>query len=175
MKSKGQGIALDFLFAVLVFLLVLNASMTIIDSGTKSVSEKNVLNNLNAKAGQTIDLLVRTDGKPNNWETLGLENVVAIGLAKRDRALDEDKVERFFELTGEASDYSSADYNAVKSLLLIGYDYYFELEDSEGNTLEKTDEPLDDRWQNMLQVTVKRIVNYNGEEVIAKFSVYYPR
>jgi hypothetical protein len=172
MSSRGQGIALDFLFAVLVFLLVLNSVMTIIDSGTQSVSEKNLLNNLNAKASQTMDLLVRTDGNPNDWEKLDLGDVVAIGLAKRDRALDEDKVGRFFELAGS---YSSSDYNAVKSLLLIGYDYYFELEDSEGLVLEQTGTPGDFRWEDMMQVTVQRVVNYNGVEVIAELSIYYPR
>ena len=177
MKAKGQGIALDFLFAVLVFLLVLNASLSFMDSGTRSVSEKSILNSLNSKATQTMDRLIRTDGEPNNWEQLDLGQVTAIGLAKRDRALDEDKVERFFELTGEARDYSSQDYNAVKSLLLIGYDYYFQLKESDGGVLKQTDVPIptDTKWDNMIQVTVKRIVNYNGVEVIADLTIYYPR
>jgi hypothetical protein len=41
--------------------------------------------------------------------------------------------------------------------------------------LEQTGTPGDFRWEDMMQVTVQRVVNYNGEEVIAELSIYYPR
>jgi len=172
--KKGQGIALDFLFAVLVFLLVLNTTMSLIDSSNESVSEKSLFNSLNAKAMQTIDRLVRTDGQPNNWELKGIDDATAIGLAKRDRALEDDKVAKFIEWTDDYSD-PNGDYNKVKSLLLIGYDYYFKLSDSTGATLEETGRPGQAARDQMMAVNVKRIVNYQGEEAIAEFEIYYPR
>jgi len=174
--EKGQGIALDLLFAILVFLLVLNASLSLIDSGNKSVSDKGILNQLNARALQTVDMLVRTDGEPNNWELESISNVEAIGLAKRDRALDIDKVERLADpSTGWASVYGSDDYNRTKALLLIGYDYYFRISDSDDTTLYETGQPEQSNWSQQMAVTARRIANLEGGEVIVELTIYYPR
>jgi len=170
----GQGIAVDFLFAVLVFLLVLNAALGIMDSGTRTVSDKALLGELEEKTTQTLDALVRTYGIPNDWETLDIADIEAIGLAKRDRALDIDKVSKFAEW-GQA--YASDDYNKLKSLLLIGYDYYFSISDSDGTVLYSAPDQGDipTKWDAMTAVNVKRVVNLEGSEALAELTIYYPR
>jgi len=170
-SKKGQGIAIDFLFAVLIFLAMLNASIMLIDSNNKTVSDKTVLNQLNANAEQTIDMLVRTDGMPNDWEMKGIDEITLVGLAKGDRVLEEEKVEKFVQL---AATHSSIDYNKLKSRLLIGYDYYFKITDSGGSILKETGQPSQMLRDKMTAASVKRIVNFNGDEVIAEFTVYYP-
>jgi len=167
---KGQGIAIDFLFATLVFLLVLNTSMTLIANGNQTVSDKSLLNELQSKSAQTLDIIVRTDGEPNNWEEKSIGSVTTIGLAKRDRALESGKVQKFTEW---ATTYRSADYNAIKSLLLIGYDYYFEISDSEGIVIANTGKPDVGVRSKGLEVSAKRIVNYEGEEAIARLTFYF--
>ena len=172
--ERGQGIAIDFLFAVLVFLLVLNACMALMGSSAESASDKILLNELNAKTSQTIDMLVRTEGNPNDWEQHGIDEARIIGLAKRDRALDKGKVDKFVEWAANYSDVIG-DYNKVKSLLLIGYDYYFRIVDSDGLLLKETGQPDQAARERMVNVNVKRIVNFNGEEVIAELTIYFPQ
>lgn len=179
--KRGQGIAMDFLFAVIVFMLVLGATTVLIDNNAISALEKRRANELNAKASQTMDMLVRTTGLPNNWEEKNIDQVTAIGLAKRDRVLEQAKVGKFRKWI---QTYDSPEYKNVKSLLLIGYDYYFKMTDSAGHQLYidddplkpiQSDEPPDSRWDNMIAVNVKRVVNFNGGEAIAELTLYHPR
>lgn len=171
--KKGQGIAIDFLFAVLLFLMILNASMTIIDNSNKNSANKAIVNSLNDTLSQTLDRLVRSGGEPVDWEGKTLDETILIGLAKRDRVLDNEKVERFSQWAGNYSDLTG-DYNKTKSRLLMGYDFYFVLTDSLGNTLKIPGTP-GDAWDNMQATNLKRVVNYNGGEAIAELTLYYPR
>ena len=172
LTKKGQGIAIDFLFAVLVFLLVLNASLTLIDKNNLGVMDKNILNDLHSRATQTLDMLIRTSGQPNDWYKKTIDEVTVIGLAKRDRALETVKVEKFVEW---AQDYGSVDYNKSKTLLLIGYDYRLKISDSDDFTLYQIPKILPSSWDNMVAINIKRIVNLDGDEVIVEFTIYYPR
>lgn len=172
LARRGQGIAIDFLCAALVFLLLFNAAMNLIEGSNKSVLDKTLLNELNARAEQTLDMLVRTDGQPNNWQEKTIDEVTMLGLAKRDRVLDNEKVEKF---TQWASVYRSEDYNKAKALLLIGYDYYFKISDSGGTVLEQTGQPDSEMQKRMMAVTTKRIVNLDGGEAIAGLTIYYQK
>lgn len=171
-SERGQGIAVDFLCAALIFLLVLNATVNLINSSNRSLADKTLLNELNAKTEQTLDLLVRTSGIPNNWEENGIDEAQVLGLAQRDRVLDSQKVSRMAEW---AATYRSQDYNKSKALLLTGYDYYFGIKRGDGTVLQETGQPVTEVQEESLAVTAKRIVNFNGEEAIALFTVYYPR
>jgi len=173
LAKKGQGIAIDFLFAALVFVLVLNTAITIVDSNYRSISNKDILNRLNAKTAHSLDVLVRTTGQPSDWEQKGVDDAEIIGLAKRDRTLDSEKLSKFLEW---GSIYGSEDYNKTRVLLaLIGFDYHFKVSDSSGNLLGQTAQPPDNRWDEMIAVNIKRIVNLNGDEAIARLTIYYPR
>jgi len=169
--KKGQGIAIDFLFAVLVFLLVLNACMSIFDNNAISVFEKNLLNGLHSATNQSVDMLVRTTGQPQDWQKKNIDDVQVIGLAKRDRVLDSSKVEKFAEW---AENYSSSDYNRCKSLLLMGYDYSLKILDSSGATLYQAPAAYPSSWDLAVNLAVKRIVNIDGDEAVVEFTTYYP-
>ncbi len=175
LNKKGQGIAIDFLFAIMIFLLVLNASMILIDSNNETAMDKNLIGELQSSASQAIDTLVRTEGTPKDWQNRSINEANIIGLAKRDRTLDNDKVETF---VGWAINYSdtTGDYNRVKTLLLSGYDFHFKIVNLEGETRAET--PTQNRpnqWNDMTTVRIKRVVNFNGEEAIAEFTMYYPQ
>ena len=169
LNKKGQGIAIDFLFAILIFLLVLNASMALIDSTNATAADKNLLGELQASASQAIDRLVRTEGTPKDWQNKSIGETVLIGLAKRDRVLDGDKVKKFVEWAEDYSD-TTGDYNRIKTQLLSGYDFHFKIGD-----FEAPSENQPEIWNRMTAVRVKRIVNFNGEEAIAEFTIYYPQ
>ncbi len=167
MNKKGQGIAIDFLFAVMIFLLVLNASMALIDSSNATVADKNIIGELQSSASQAIDTLVRTAGMPKDWQNKSIDETSLIGLAKKDRVLDNGKVNTFVEW---AEEYGTEDYNKVKTLLLSGYDFHFKIGSLEAPSINQPG-----FWENMTAVRIKRIVNFNGEEAIAEFTIYYPQ
>jgi len=166
LNKKGQGIAIDFLFAVMIFLLVLNASLTLIDSNNSTAMDKNLIGELQATTSQSVDALVRTEGSPKDWQNRSIDEAVIIGLAKSDRVLDNDKVNTFITWS---KTYSSSDYNMVKTLLLSGYDFHFKIG---GLEAPEAKPPI---WNDMTAVRIKRIVNFNGEEAIAEFTIYYPQ
>ncbi len=171
-SERGQGMAIDFLFAILIFLFLLNASMLLIESSGKLASDESILNALNNTASRTADMLVRTGGEPDDWYQLDIDSVTIIGLAKRDRVLENKKLSKLLEW---GQTYGSSDYNKVKGLLLIGYDYYFKVSDSEGIVMHETGVPNDSRWNEMRAVSVKRIVSLSEEGVALDFAIYYPR
>ena len=170
MNKKGQGIAIDFLFAILIFLLVLNASMALINSNNTTALDKNLMGELQASASQAIDMLVRTEGVPKDWQNKSIDEASLIGLAKRDRVLDSDKINTFMTWAEDYSD-ETGDYNKVKTLLLSGYDFHFKIGDLEAPL--EINQP--DIWNDMTAVRIKRIVNFNGGETIAEFTIYYPQ
>ena len=170
--KKGQGIAVDFLCAALIFLLVLNATINLINSSNRSLADKTLLNELNAKTGQTLDMLVRTEGIPGNWEEKTIDETAMVGLAKRDRVLDNEKASKLAEW---ASVYRSGDYNKVRALILTGYDYYFRITSANGTVLKETGKPSQEIEEKMLAITARRAVNFEGEEAIAIFTSYYPK
>ena len=170
MNKKGQGIAIDFLFAVLVFLLVLNASMILIDSNNSTATDKNLIGELQSTASQAMDTLVRPEGLPTNWQNRSIDEASLIGLAKRDRVLDSDKINTFMTWAEDYSDVTG-DYNKVKTLLLSGYDFHFKIGDLEAPL--EINQP--GNWNDMTAVRIKRIVNFNGGEAIAEFTIYYPQ
>ena len=176
--KRGQAIALDLLFAVLIFLLLLNSGLLFLGSSNSTVEGKGLLDDLEARAIQSLDMLVRTAGKPDDWQLKSIGDVTFLGLAKRDRVLDEAKVERF---RGWIQTYGSSDYNRVKSLLLIGYDYYFKMTDSSGSILQvkgnniESGVPAGSSWDKMKAINLKRVVNFRGEAAIVEFAIYYPQ
>jgi hypothetical protein len=146
--------------------------MNLIEGSNKSVADKAILNELNARTEQTLDMLVRTDGQPNNWQEKTIDEATMLGLAKRDRVLDSEKVTKFVQW---ASEYRSEDYNKAKALLLIGYDYYFKISDSGGTVLQETGQPDSEIQKKTIAITNKRIVNLDGGEAIARLTIYYPK
>jgi len=169
----GQGMAIDFLFAVLIFLLLLNAALSLWSSNSKSFEREALLSELSARASQTIDLLVRDSGTPNNWEARAIGDVQIIGLASTDRQLDSEKVGKFIVWGGN---FWSEDYNKVRQKMLLASDFYFKLSNEQGTTIIAQTAPppleLQEKWW---VINVKRIVNYGGEAAIAEFSLYHPK
>ncbi|MCX6798474.1 MAG: hypothetical protein NTW59_00020 [Candidatus Diapherotrites archaeon] len=169
-SCAGQTIAVDFLFALLLFLLVLNSALSIWKNNSLLLEKQGTISGLQLEAIQAIDLLVRSSGSPDNWEERSLAETQIIGLAKRDRVLDPAKVNRFVLLS---SAFGSDDYNGVKARLLVGRDFYFRLSNGSGTIAgTETAKPgdLDSQWA----VNVKRIVEFGGDSAVAELTLYYP-
>ncbi len=97
LNSRGQGIAVDLMIAVLIFLLLMAATLAIW-SNTASVAGRQLSEReMQRMAENAMDALIRGSGSPADWEQVHCseENINSIGLAKRDRVLDENKLNQF--------------------------------------------------------------------------------
>ncbi len=93
----------DLAFAVLIFLLVAG-SINWIWSSKATESEKQIYEDeMLLMAKRTLDALVRNSGEPADWKnpTVPIDDIKTIGLAKRDRILDEGKINKLLKLTEE--------------------------------------------------------------------------
>lgn len=99
--AKGQSMAIDTMSAILIFLLV-SGSLTWVWT-TKAIEAENLLyeSEIEIMAERAIDTLIRSTGLPKNWEKLEIDAIEVIGLAKRDRILEEEKINKFFQLARE--------------------------------------------------------------------------
>lgn len=172
-NRKGQGLAIDCLFAALIFLLLLNSIIGLWQSNMAFLESENRASDLRQEAEQTLDLLVRHSGSPEDWEKKEWEEIEVIGLAKRDRVLDQEKVERFSTLAGSFWD---SDYNSIRSSLMAGRDFHFTLRLKEGGPANaSTAEPPSDLQGNWWAASVKRVVKYGGDTAIANLTLYAPK
>ncbi len=170
--AKGQGLAIDFLFAAMIFLLLLNAALNVWSNEAGFVQKEYLLSELENKASPAIDLLVRTNGEPPDWEERDINQTKIIGLAKSDRVLEPDKV-RLFAQWGSA--FWSVDYNKLKEKMFLSYDFYFKLSDETGTVIEETEKPPATFLGKVWSVNVKRIVKYGEGAGIVELTLYHPR
>jgi len=160
--EKGQGLAIDMTIAMFILFLVLAGLLGVWTNNLEVINEEEIVRELNRKASQTMEVLIRTPGSPDNWDTLTITEVTSIGLASSDRVIDEDKLNTFKNFT--------ANYDQVREKLKLGaFHYFFTMEgaDDVNAGLSTTADAY--------AVTVSRIVNYKGEEASAKLTIYHIR
>ena len=168
---KGQSISIDLLFAMMMFLLLFNAALSIWGNNALFLQRQTTLNQLQSETMQVADLLVRHSGNPENWEEISLSEVDEIGLARTDRILDDAKVARLVELADEVGD---AEYDTVKIKMLAGRDFYFKLTNA-AETVTFAETALHTDTDNFWAVKMKRIVVYGGEIANAELTLYMPK
>lgn len=76
--------------------------------------------------------LISSPGEPSEWNST---NVSTVGLAYQRHVLDSKKLAEFIAI-------SLADYEGAKEALGTGYDFYFAVQDSDGNVLFETEKKL---------------------------------
>lgn len=133
---KGQGMALDLMIAVTIFMLLLAVSLAIWSNTATAAERQSSETEMRQLAETTLDRLIRSTGSPENWETLeGLgrggyfykcvdaENINSFGLAKRERVLD------FHKLRAFCLCYTESRGEHHQKLLIGNYSYYFRIVD----------------------------------------------
>ena len=85
LNKKGQTIMIDLMIAIVVFVIAVFFLFNMYEDNKKNIIEQQTMVDLQEKASQVSDVLVRSGGIPENWETLSLSDVNVIGLAKKDR------------------------------------------------------------------------------------------
>ncbi len=130
------------------------------DQKLESGDKEAVFKTMEVKANYALDRLVKTKGSPENWEELPIEQVESIGLASKDREIDQKKLSTFINL-------SNTNYDEVTHMLnLEGYDFYFRFEGAD------TMETITDPTSNATEVVVQRVVLYKGVTGVARLKLY---
>jgi len=128
-RRKGQGFSTEFLLAYLIFSLVLILAFYLWNTTTADIIESKNRYEIEDKAVDLAEKLLRTRGIPANWS---LADVESIGLADDSRILNPEKILAFIILMNS----SNSNYENNKWLLGIGkYDFYFNMTDINGTTM----------------------------------------
>lgn len=184
--AKGQSIAFDLFFGVILFIIVASTLSGIWTNKATEMQKDLIERELRTMTINTFDMLIISNGYPAHWEdadygTGDLSSITTIGLAKKDRFLDKEKVDVFVDL-------STNYYSEVRTKLLIGgNDYYFRLvepgtgitmTDEIGNPIEAGNNPdslAPEDEKKLMRASVKRAVTYKEVDVIAELTLYRKR
>ncbi len=156
-NKKSQLAVTDLLIASVVLIILILLLIFWWNRYTEVLSEESAYQKKQIILFQTADLLIKSQGLPQNWEENPNE-VKVIGLASSDRDISEDKVIAFVNLS----------YNVTsKSLGLDLYDFYFQLKSVNGTKLfEHGKDPTDE------VINIQRIVLYKNEKAIIELSIW---
>jgi len=120
-KKKGQTSMIDMLIASFLFIGLVTLIMVTWTNYNNRLNERLVYDQIQIKAFQVSDLLVKSPGSPTNWEE-NISSLKVIGLADTDRILSRNKINAFANnLTNET---------IKKTLNLEDYNFYFLLNDT---------------------------------------------
>ncbi len=157
MHEKGQGIIIDFTFAVFIFMIAFGALAANWAGAMQQKQQQEKIYEMWQKANLASDMLVNSPGFPSNWEELSNSDTNTIGLAIKSHSIDEQKLNAF----------KNMDYDTARRLLnLSEFDFYFDFNGTDTATAGlPTAADIDN-------VAATRIVEYKGGEAIATLLVY---
>ena len=156
--NKAQIAVTDLFVAIFIFIALLISIFVTWNIYITRIEQRDNYNNILSNAVQITDTLVKSPGKPINWEQ---NNATAeiIGLASSDRNLSERKVNAFVTLT----------YNTTKDLLNIKrYDFKFTLININNSAL--IEYGLNSTGNNT--VSIRRIVWYGNATAFMDFKLW---
>jgi len=157
MFERGQTVLIDFSLAVFIFFIAF-AFLTIF--WVQNIEEKTKETqyfDMDLKANIASEILVKSRGNPVNWHEIDTNQINFIGLAFRERSIDEQKLNTFKNMA----------YDTSRELLNISeYDFYFEFTGEDNVTVGLVP------TANVDSITITRIVEYKGSEAIARITLY---
>ncbi|MBI2597936.1 MAG: hypothetical protein HYW50_01940 [Candidatus Diapherotrites archaeon] len=156
-SETGQTVLLDFMLAFFIFAIAFAFLAVFWSNGLEEKIQESRQNEMNLKASIAAEILVKSNGNPQNWEEIDISEAQFIGIASRENSVEEEKLNEFTNL----------DYGTAKTLLNIQeYDFFFELE-GDGSASAGLAPTAD-----IDTVTITRIVEYKGSEAVATLTVY---
>ena len=154
---KGQITSGDFVLASILFLsmvLFMALFWFVMLADVGHAVEKDVLE---ATAIPVSDLLLKTPGTPPHWEE-DPENVEGIGLVSSQNILAE----------GKLGNFTGISYEDAKETMGLSEEFYFYVEDFEGNRLHETgNSTIGDQ-----AISLTRFALLNGEKVRMRLIIH---
>ncbi len=112
---SGQAWSFDFMASVIIFFLILMVLFFVWEYTSFQNTDQMVFNDMESKALNTVDTIIRVKGFPEDWNESSVE---VIGLASEENVLNESKILMFVNM----------DYGEVRRLLGVsGYNFFFQL------------------------------------------------
>jgi hypothetical protein len=115
-NRKGFAISADFMLAAMIFFAVLTYSVGTYYYYLGQYNAEEAQKNTEIDALAATDVLLRTQGVPEDWELTG--NPASVGLAGRPNIINPEKL----------SALGAMDYNYSKEALGLGADYYLSVD-----------------------------------------------
>lgn len=158
--TKGQGMAIDFFFAVIILLIVIGMAATSW-SRTVYLIDKNAEMRWMRRTGLAVaDMMVRSPGVPSDWNS---SNVMTIGLVDRTNVLDKEKV----------AEFNSVPKSKIQQLFGIGgYDFSFRVRAYNGTVLSDYGSAPSSAGDVSDVVVVRRLALYDGIPVRIEFGMW---
>ncbi|MDD5163029.1 MAG: hypothetical protein PHD95_02360 [Candidatus ainarchaeum sp.] len=135
--KKAQAVSLDIVIGTTIFLAVLAIAVTIWENQNSFAENQLKDYEMAATSARTLNFIVKSPGEKINggtdWQFApSIDNVLFIGLAKRDRAIDSNKLAKFVEYGKiwpdcEANCFGDYEKTKAKLLLLGDMNYYFQI------------------------------------------------
>lgn len=158
MARKGQGVPLDFVAGLFIFLVMLAYFLVLWDSYSGRYLEHASSIDMETTAIGIADQLVSTGGSPSNWTAAPL-SAQSIGLAWRQNELDPYRL----------SALASLPYANAKQILGAGREIAIKIETLDGGRLATVgNEPA----SSSKAVEVTRVAMMNGSAVFVKVQTY---
>jgi hypothetical protein len=143
--ARGS-VSLDFVFASLIFIIILGFSIVSYSNSIEQIKNNNVRANLESDVFSISQILVKSGGTPTYWEN-NPGSVEVVGLAQSDNVLSIEKVDAF----------STLNENETRGSLGITSDFFIQIESIDGVLFFTKGEEL----INSSSVSIERIVYYN--------------
>ncbi len=144
--KKGQVLSSELIIAVFIFTMVLSSVFFLWDLVSKEILRSELVKDSDFVAKSATEKLIKTPGVPYGWESSDFNEISSVGIVNESRVLDKGKVLRFVEIM-DSTHYEPlchdhegnplSNYACSKYLLgLKDYEFYFTLNDLEGNLVE---------------------------------------
>lgn len=128
-SERGQLFTSDFIFASAMFVAALLLVHGYTNIASMRMQHSNEIHEREYAARRTAQMLVISQGIPQNWHALPDQNIRAIGLSSEPNVLSEEKIKRFKKLADE-------NYAFLKEILgLQKYDIALKITETSGKTL----------------------------------------
>ena len=151
-KKRSQVSMLDLFIGAFLFLSLITLVLITWNSYNNRLNERLVYEQIELKAFQVSDLLVRSPGSPTGWEN-NISSLKVIGLATKDRILSKNKVEAFVNLSNN---------DVTKILNLENYNFYFKLGTYESGLTQN----------GTITISLKRKVIFENETETMQFTLW---
>ena len=158
MAKKGQGVPIDFVAGLFIFLVMLTYYLLLWSSYSERYVAAASSIDMETTAMGIADQLVSTGGSPSNWTADPLA-AQSIGLAWRQNELDPYRL----------SALSSLPYGNAKMLLGAGREIAIKIETLDGGRLATIGT---ESYNSSKAVEVTRVAMMNGSAVNVKVQVY---
>ena len=131
-NKRGQIFSLDLIIAMLMFIVVIILIFQILDYSNNKIGLEESANDISIIAGNAISSLTETEGNPNNWSLISLNdfnesNVFSLGLAKNSNFNNQDSSVKGKSMSSNNNGYIVLDKNKISRLSSLNNTKYNEI------------------------------------------------